>query len=59
MGDRVIIEGVYKRRTFWQWLTRRPRENVAFFSLQEVFDRVPVTYYRDGKPTDPPHTGEK
>lgn len=25
-GDRFTIAGQYRRRTFWQWLLRRPRE---------------------------------
>lgn len=25
-GDRFTIAGTYRRRTFWQWLLRRPRE---------------------------------
>lgn len=26
IGDRITMAGVFKRRTFWQWLTRKPRE---------------------------------
>ncbi len=26
LGDTFRIENDYKRRTFWQWLTRQPRE---------------------------------
>ncbi len=24
-GDRYTIAGVYRRRTWWEWLTRQPR----------------------------------
>lgn len=26
VGDVVTFDGIYRRRTFWQWLTRQPRE---------------------------------
>jgi hypothetical protein len=29
-GDIVQIAGVYKRRTFWQWLTRRSKQLQSF-----------------------------
>lgn len=29
-GETLSIAGNYKRRTFWQWLTRRPRELKTF-----------------------------
>jgi hypothetical protein len=29
-GDVVQIEGVFKRRTLWQWLTRRPTQLAHF-----------------------------
>lgn len=25
-GDLFTIPGYYKRRTFWQWITRKPKE---------------------------------
>jgi len=37
-GDKYTMAGYYKKRTFWQWLTRKPRE------LQEyvIFDEAPA-----------------
>ena len=29
-GDILTIEGLYKRRTFWQWLFRRPKQPQTF-----------------------------
>lgn len=26
VGDRLTIAGKYQRRTFWEWLTRQPRQ---------------------------------
>lgn len=30
IGDVLNIEGVYTRRTFWEWLTRTPRKLRSF-----------------------------
>lgn len=29
-GDILTVEGIYKRRTFWQWLFRRPKKPQTF-----------------------------
>ena len=29
-GCRFTVSGVFRRRTFWQWLMRRPRELEVF-----------------------------
>jgi len=30
IGDELTFEGVYERRTFWQWLRRAPRKLKIF-----------------------------
>ncbi len=37
-GDKFTVHGEYKKRTLWQWLTKKPRV------LQEyvVFDEAPA-----------------
>ncbi len=29
-GDKMTMEGVYKHRTFWEWVTRKPRVLAQF-----------------------------
>lgn len=33
IGDTVTAEGLYHRRTFWQWLTGKPRQLVTFEAI--------------------------
>lgn len=35
-GDSLTIAGTFKRRTFWQWLTRKPRELLTFTVVDNV-----------------------
>jgi hypothetical protein len=30
VGDVITFEGVYRRRTFWQWMTRAPRQILTY-----------------------------
>lgn len=34
-GERFTIAGVYERRTFWQWLFRRPRQLKQWVCTEE------------------------
>lgn len=36
VGDTVIIAGKHKRRTFWQWLTRQPRQLQTYVITEEI-----------------------
>lgn len=36
VGDIVTFDGSFKRRTFWQWLTRKPRELQRFVITSEA-----------------------
>ncbi len=35
-GDFFTVAGCYKKRTFWEWLTRKPRELTVFTVTAEV-----------------------
>lgn len=35
VGDTYTIEGVYRRRTLWQWITRQPRV-LQVYTITEV-----------------------
>jgi hypothetical protein len=45
-GDSMTIQNGYKRRTFWQWLTRKPRElqvfRVTLVANGTAFDNRPM-----------------
>lgn len=44
-GDIVSFEGVYRRRTLWQWLLRRPRRLKNFIVTARTGDMVEYAEY--------------
>lgn len=44
VGDTYTIAGVYRRRTFWQWLTRQPRTLQVFHVTAIITSDAEVAY---------------
>lgn len=50
-GDTIMIAGDYRRRTFWEWLCRKPRE-LRVYKISGDFCTEPgaVNYLREFVP---------
>lgn len=41
-SDIVTIAGVYRARTFWQWMMRKPKPLQQFTIISQVHDEITI-----------------
>lgn len=44
IGTRVTVEKIYKHRTFWEWLKKKPRELQDFIVISNGTDKKTMNY---------------
>jgi hypothetical protein len=44
IGDTFTFQGLYRRRTLWQWLVRRPKELQVYLVTAVATDNAYVAY---------------